>query len=457
MKKYLLLTLFSLLLVCAFSQSLPMKVHGMLFFEGHYWPSGDTTGTSDCWGWTSPEGEDYAIIGTMYGTHYVRASDMKRCDSLKGPGNNDYYYHRDIKTYRNYAYIVSEMTGTHAGLEIVDLSYLPDSIHFVGSYIDSTWVTSHNMSIDTATATAYVLRGSAGARIISLANPEQPVDIGFIPVNSIHDVYARNDTAWIAEGYGGDYSIWDVSNKSNPVKVGYIADPNAGYAHNIWPTDDGKYFMTTEETPFKTVKIWNATNFSNITLEGQYLAPCSLAHNVQIKGDSAYLSHYESGVTVVDISNKSQPKEVAHFDTYPQADGNGFYGCWGVFQYTQSGYIYASSFEGRLHVLEMDTLVTGRAEPKPYNATLGTVSPNPFSDLLHIPVDLKASGLISLDILDLKGSLLANLTHQNYAPGTHEFSWNGKDNQGAILPAGVYLLRLTTEEAISMQKVVKGE
>ena len=48
--------------------------------------------------------------------------------------NNDYYFHRDMKTYKHYAYEVSEMNGENEGLMIMDLQYLPDSVKFVKSY-----------------------------------------------------------------------------------------------------------------------------------------------------------------------------------------------------------------------------------------------------------------------------------------------------------------------------------
>ena len=71
----------------------------------------------------------------------------------------------------------------------------------------------------------------------------------------IHDVYARNDTVYVAEGTNGTFSIWDVSDKYDPVLLTRVSIPNSGYVHNIWPTDDGKYAMTTEETVNKTIKI----------------------------------------------------------------------------------------------------------------------------------------------------------------------------------------------------------
>lgn len=121
----------------------------------------DTTGGSDVWGYTAPDGTEYAIMGVKGGVAVVRIPDLTVIDVVAGPGNFDCYWHRDIKTYQHYAYIVSEMTGTHQGMMILDLQYLPDSVHFVQSYISGSQVRSHNLSIDVQTGYAYAVNQSA--------------------------------------------------------------------------------------------------------------------------------------------------------------------------------------------------------------------------------------------------------------------------------------------------------
>ena len=61
---------------------------------------------------------------------------------------------------------------------------------------------------------------------------------------------------------------------------------------------------------------------------GEYLGENSLAHNVHVKDDFLYISHYTSGLKILDIFDPSNPIEVAAYDSYPDDDNNGFYGCW---------------------------------------------------------------------------------------------------------------------------------
>ncbi|MFQ6673617.1 MAG: choice-of-anchor B family protein [Fidelibacterota bacterium] len=343
--------------VCLLS-AVPLQAQSSLDLVKRIWfpsaisASGDTTGGSDVWGYTAPGGEDYAIMGIRDGVAVVRASDMAVIGTVTGPSENDRFYHRDIKTYQHYAYIVSEMTGTNQGLMILDLQTLPDSVRFVGSYAPSSGIRSHNLSIDTARGYAYIVKQDySGFRIVSLADPEDPVDVGTVPTPDIHDVYARNDTVYVAEGYNSSFSLYDLVDKSDPRLLVRVEVPDGGYLHNIWPTEDGRRVMTTEETTYRTIKMWDVSDLKNVTLTGEYLGPNSLAHNAHIMGDLAFISHYSYGVVAVDISDPANLKEVAFLDTYPTDDNPGFYGCWGAYPFTSNGDVYASNIEGYLTVM----------------------------------------------------------------------------------------------------------
>ena len=88
--------------------------------------------------------------------------------------------------------------------------------------------------------------------------------------------------------------------------------------------------ITTEETTQKTVKVWNIQDINNITLVDEYLGGSGLAHNAIIKDGYAYFSHYESGLTVLDIADPSDIVEVGSYDTYPSGEGPSFNVAWGV-------------------------------------------------------------------------------------------------------------------------------
>ena len=407
---------------------------------------------SDCWGYTAPDSTEYALMGIFNGIAVVKAdSTMQVIDTIPGPTGASW---RDIKTYRNYAYAVSEMSGTNEGLMIMDLQFLPDSVHFVKSVTFSPNPRSHNMTIDTTAGYAYIQYGG-GFRVVSLADPENPVQDTTFAVPGLHDLFARNDTVFTAEGGTGNFSFYDLSNKTSPQLIKRVPIPSAGIVHNIWASDVGPYVMTTEETSGKTVKVWNISDTSNIVMEGEYLGANSFAHNTHIQGNFAYISHYTYGIVVVDISDPTNPVEVAHYDTYPSNDNPTSAGCWGAYPFTLNGSVFASDMEGYLTVFAFDSLPVGveergneKSKMKNEKFVLLQNFPNPFNSTTSIRYIIPAASHqqsatsdlipVRLAIYDITGRLVETLVNQFQEPGDYRVVWDGRDS-----PSGLYFYRLT--------------
>jgi len=421
---------------------------GQLWFESYYSGS-DTSGGSDVWGYTTPEGEEYAIMGVYEGVAVIRAIDLEVIDIIPGPQQNDYWFHRDIKTYGHYAYVTNEMYGTNEGLMILDLQYLPDSVRFVGSYDISPDIRSHNLSIDVATGFAYI-EESNGWLILDLADPENPIDVGIISAPG-HDIMVRNDTAYVAEGWGSIFSIWDVTSKAHPQELVSIASPSNGYLHNIWPTEDGNYVLTTEETDNRTVKIWDISDLNNVNLVAEYLAPNDLAHNVHVEGDYAFISHYTSGVAVLDIHDPTNPVEVAVYDTYVPNDDPQFAGCWGVYPHTSNGMVFTSNIEGYLNIFQFHDIETDVNEETALTGefVLNQNYPNPFNPITTLRYKIPEKQTVSLSIFDLSGRLVETIFDDQLEPGTFKILWNASAHS-----SGVYFAILENGKNRIVQKLI---
>ncbi len=417
--------------------------------------SGDSVGGSDVWGWTGYDGTEYALMGVLNGIAVVNTSTMQVVTIVPGPIDADPYYHRDIKTYKHYAYAVSENTGDNAGLSVFDLQYLPDSVSVIGYFpIDPFGnVRSHNISIDTLKGFAYI-EGNAlnHVTIFDLSDPEKPTFAGRIQGNSVHDLFARNDSVYLAEGGWGSFSIWDLSDKSNPLLLVRKHIPDHGFVHTVWPTNNSQYVVTTEETSGMTVKIWDVSNYNNITVVGEWLGASRLAHNAQVMDDLLFISHYQSGIYVVDISDPSNPTEIAHFDTYPPGDAAEFNGNWGVYQYTQNGMVFASDLEGRLTVLQFNRDPIGidvdKTMPLRRLSLLGNY-PNPFNPSTDIEFYLYEADNIRLNIYNIKGEFIETLAEGLHSAGEHTYNWSGTE-----YATGVYIYALKGSEGLKSGKML---
>ena len=76
------------------------------------------------------------------------------------------------------------------------------------------------------------------------------------------------------------------------------------------------------------------------------------------------------------------------------------------------------------------------------------ISPNPFSPyrLEHSIITYKltdAINKISLRIFDLRGRLVKNISRQKITSSEGSLIWDGKDNNGKILPIGIYIINLS--------------
>ena len=315
-------------------------------------------GVSDVWGYTDETGIEYAIVGYQYGTSIIDVSsnpnDFTEVSNIIGPSTGDYYFHRDYKTYGDYLYIVNEMYGGDIGMQVVDLSPLPDNPPIqLNTY--NQIAQSHNLWIDSSGLAFIEHQNGDNIHIVNLSsNPENPIyENSFNSLASnCHDIYTRDNFGYISEGFSNRFTIYDISNLDNISSLATI--PCEGYAHNAWLNDEGTHLITTEETQNKTIKIWDITNLNNITLSGEYLGENGLAHNVHVKDDLVYISHYTTGIKIVDIFNPNRPIEIAAFDTYPLNDDGGFYGCWGAFPFTDNGFVYASDMQYGLYIFDFN-------------------------------------------------------------------------------------------------------
>jgi len=74
---------------------------------------------------------------------------------------------------------------------------------------------------------------------------------------------------------------------------------------------------------------------------------------------------------------------------------------------------------------------------------LRPIAPNPFTARATITFDLPRTAPVSLAIFDLGGRRVRTLVPSfSLAPGTHSYSWDGRDEGGSTVRAGLYFCRI---------------
>lgn len=86
---------------------------------------------------------------------------------------------------------------------------------------------------------------------------------------------------------------------------------------------------------------------------------------------------------------------------------------------------------------------------------IGPGFPNPFSDRTTVPYRLAGSGSrpVRLEIYDLRGARVRSLVEARVEPGRHRVTWDGRDEEGGRVAAGVYFAKLVVGETVRTQRL----
>jgi len=90
----------------------------------------------------------------------------------------------------------------------------------------------------------------------------------------------------------------------------------------------------------------------------------------------------------------------------------------------------------------------------PVEPSLAQNRPNPFNPVTTISYDITESSRVILSIYNLLGQEVRRLVDEDQIPGTYSVVWDGKDEQGQDVGAGVYLYRLRTKDFVKTRKMV---
>ncbi len=80
--------------------------------------------------------------------------------------------------------------------------------------------------------------------------------------------------------------------------------------------------------------------------------------------------------------------------------------------------------------------------------------PNPFFTSTALTIVLPSASAVDVEIFDLSGRSVSSVSLPFSPAGECELLWNGTDDSGEVLPAGVYQSRITTEHSSTFHRMV---
>jgi choice-of-anchor B domain-containing protein len=435
--------------------------------------STNPSAANDVWGFYDVnDGKEYAILGLRNGVGVVEVTDPE-APRMVGSVSSQSTSWRDIKVYQHfnratsrwdsYAYVTADSASV--GTMIIDLRSLPNDISVASS--DKSDISAHNVYLSNVDYSMGVAlngvepflhiagsnRNGGAFNTYRLDNPVEPDSVysngSSSRANYSHDVSSmvvtddRKDTQCVAAGpyceiffdFNEDnFQIWDKTLNSAPSRLSTTSYPKVSYVHSGWYTEDKQVVLVHDELDEMdyglntTVRLFELSDFGSPSLLSTWAGSTgAIDHNGFVRGNRYYMSNYTRGMTVLDISDTSDPKEIGFFDTFPISDNTSFNGAWGVYPYLPSGVVLISDISSGLYVVRDNTL-----EPEQGNVSF---------DAQTYLVEEGASATVSVErksgntgAVSVKWEILAGATDDDdLALESGTLSWGDGDSQSQAI------------------------
>ncbi len=331
---------------------------------------------NDIWGWRDGNRE-YALVGRTNGTAFVDMTDPENPVYLGNlPTQVRPSAWRDIKVYKNHAFIVADAAGNH-GIQVFDLTQLrnvrnpPREFKPTARYDE--FGSAHNIVINEDSGFAYAVGSdtcSGGLHMVDIRTPTRPRNAGcFSEDGYTHDAqcvtYRGPDRSYQGKeicfaANEDSITIVDVTDKSDPVMVSRNTYSGSAYTHQGWLTEDHAYFVVDDELDEQRFDhnaktyVWDMSNLENPQITGAHLSiKRSIDHNQYVAGSYTYQANYQQGLTILEIVDPKTGKleRAGSFDTYPESDLARFDGAWSVYPYLKSGAVLISDINRGLFIV----------------------------------------------------------------------------------------------------------
>lgn len=437
---------------------------------GHWWnPTQDPEPVygiqyQGVWGWYQQSlNREYAILGASDGTYFLDVTNPAVpvvCDFVPA-AHGDLIWH-EIKTYQNYCYIVSD-DGAPNTFIIADMSYLPDSVHIVRND-NAIFERCHTIYVDGSKLWCGYVRGDNNAFTYSMAcydlaaDPTTPALIrtlnqDYSSINSVHDMFVRNDTVYASCGYQGLH-IYKFDSAFHEIAI-LTSYPEAGYNHSSFLTSDGNTLIFMDEVPAGMgIKSLDVSNMGNLTINQVFRSnQGNTPHNPYIIGNDILIAaNYTDGLQVFNISNPSAIYRSGYFDSdtlvnYPNYT-DAYHGCWGAYTDLPSGLLLIGDMQNGLFILDISAAITSNGSPSQASVS-ASAYPNPFSSDFFVNVNTTFAQDLTWSVYDASGRVVLTSTESVPAgPVILEIP-------AADLARGIYSLVIEGEEINSVVKLVK--
>jgi hypothetical protein len=250
----------------------------------------------------------------------------------------------DVKVVNDGTHVVAFLSprASQAKTEVVDVTVpsAPQMVQLLQEYSHSVFIQERNNVKE-----LYLATYNESVPKYDVTAPLTPVRLGMaiVPgdVSGVHDLYVDGDKIYANNTQAG-LVAFDTSGGfgASNVELGRFT---LGYSHASWAgTINGRQLVLAGDEGW-TRSASGAAHLS--ILDGDPASPTFMKelaiyqtrpevgiHNFEVHGNLVYIAYYHDGVRIVDLSDATQPREVAHYNTWQEdgAFGGTFEGALGI-------------------------------------------------------------------------------------------------------------------------------
>lgn len=276
----------------------------------------------------------------------------------------------DVYVTQGHAYVVSVPSeGRPGGLTVFDVSDPRNPVQRASldrpndSYWNGVWAKDDAL---------YIASNNSGVLVYDISDPARPAFVrranvpGITGALNVHTVFVEGSRLYAMAPSTRETLVFDLARPLEPQLLFRYAYPNGtGYPHDAFAYEGrlyinhtvngflavdvsgtaprllGKYTYRSSyshanavgtfqgrtvafeggETLGAHLRVLDVTNPAGIAKVGEYkLRGVTSIHNMVLVGTRLYISHYHEGVRVLDVSDPTQPREVAYFNTFRETD-----------------------------------------------------------------------------------------------------------------------------------------
>jgi hypothetical protein len=268
------------------------------------------------------------VVGTIAyliaqdGLHLIETADPAHPVELAHWKRSGSGYSNDVKLVeangKRYAIIADYPS------DVVDVTD-PASVHLVAQIP----VEAHTVFTETRNGKTYAYFGAYDGTTpaYDVSNPEAPMRLGTYNsmASIVHDLMIDNGIAYLNAWEGGLHVV-DFTDPTQPRKIGTWRTTPTKTSHSSWAMNVGgrKIALHGEEEYGAHLDVVDADPASPqfMTSIGTFKTRDWVSiHNVMAVGSRAYMSYYQDGIRVLDMSDPTKPKQIGYFNSWdPQAD-----------------------------------------------------------------------------------------------------------------------------------------